>query len=41
MKLYFATGTISIAVAVALNEAGVAYDTHQLDFAAGEQRDEP
>ena len=38
MKLYFATGTISIAVAVALNEAGVAYDTHQLDFAAGEQR---
>jgi len=38
MKLYFATGTISIAVAVALNEAGVAYDTHQLDFATGEQR---
>ncbi|MEP1354374.1 MAG: glutathione S-transferase family protein [Tateyamaria sp.] len=38
MQLYFATGTISIAVAVALNEAGVSYDTHQLNFAAGEQR---
>ncbi|MEL6808655.1 MAG: glutathione S-transferase family protein [Pseudomonadota bacterium] len=38
MKLYFAPGTISIAVAIALNEAGVSYDTHQLDFATGEQR---
>ena len=38
MKLYFSPGTISIAVAIALNEAGVAYDTHRLDFSAGEQR---
>ena len=38
MKLYFSPGTISIAVAIALNEAGVAYDTHRLDFKAGEQR---
>jgi len=38
MKLYYATGTISIAVAIALEEAGLDYDTHQLDFAAGDQR---
>lgn len=38
MKLYFAPGTISIAVAITLNEAGLAYDTQRLDFAAGEQR---
>ncbi|WP_299749264.1 glutathione S-transferase family protein [uncultured Tateyamaria sp.] len=38
MKLYYATGTISIAVAIALEEAGLAYDTHQLDFAAGDQQ---
>lgn len=38
MKLYYATGTISIAVAIALEEAGVAYDTHQLNFAAGDQQ---
>ncbi|MEX0369832.1 MAG: glutathione S-transferase family protein [Tateyamaria sp.] len=38
MKLYYATGTISIAVAIALEEAGLAYDTHKLDFAAGEQQ---
>lgn len=38
MKLYFAPGTISIAVAITLNEAGISYDTHRLDFAAGEQR---
>lgn len=38
MKLYFATGTISIAVAIALEEAGLTYDTHRLDFAAGDQK---
>ncbi|WP_299552104.1 glutathione S-transferase family protein [uncultured Tateyamaria sp.] len=38
MKLYYATGTISIAVAIALEEAGLAYDTHKLDFAAGDQQ---
>jgi len=38
MKLYYAPGTISIAVAIALNEAGLDYDTQKLDFAAGEQR---
>ena len=37
MKLYYAPGTISIAVAIALNEAGMPYETHKLDFAAGEQ----
>ena len=37
MKLYYATGTISIAVAIALEEAGLPYDTHQLNFAAGDQ----
>ena len=37
MKLYFAPGTISIAVAIALNEAEIDYDTHRLDFAAGDQ----
>lgn len=38
MKLYYAPGTISIAVAIALNEAGLDHDTHKLDFSAGEQR---
>lgn len=38
MKLYYATGTISIAVAIALEEAGLAYDAHKLNFAAGEQQ---
>ncbi|MFL4469101.1 glutathione S-transferase family protein [Tateyamaria armeniaca] len=37
MKLYYAPRTISIAVAIALNEAGIDYETHKLDFAAGEQ----
>lgn len=35
MKLYYATGTIAIAVAIALEEAGLPYDTHQLNFAEG------
>ncbi|WP_147106834.1 glutathione S-transferase family protein [Tateyamaria sp. syn59] len=38
MKLYYATGTISIAVAIALEEAELDYDTHQLNFAAGDQQ---
>ncbi|WP_299650100.1 glutathione S-transferase family protein [uncultured Tateyamaria sp.] len=38
MKLYYAAGTISIAVAIALEEAGLPYDAHKLDFAAGEQQ---
>ena len=38
MKLYYATGTISIAVAIALEEAGLPYDTHQLNFASGDQQ---
>ncbi|APX13407.1 glutathione S-transferase family protein [Tateyamaria omphalii] len=38
MKLYYATSTISIAVAIALEEAGLPYDTHQLNFAAGDQQ---
>ncbi len=32
MKLYYAPGTISIAVAIALEEAGVPYTTHKIDF---------
>ncbi|MEM6372040.1 MAG: glutathione S-transferase family protein [Pseudomonadota bacterium] len=38
MKLFYAPGTISIAVAIALIEAKLDHDTHRLDFAAGEQR---
>ncbi|WP_299151630.1 glutathione S-transferase family protein [uncultured Tateyamaria sp.] len=38
MKLHFAPGTISIAVAIALEEAGLDHDTHQLDFAKGDQQ---
>ncbi|WP_299044545.1 glutathione S-transferase family protein [uncultured Tateyamaria sp.] len=38
MKLYYATGTISIAVAIALEEAGLTYDAHRLNFAAGDQQ---
>lgn len=40
MKLFYAPGTISIAVAIALHEAGIAFDTHKLDFRAGEQGSE-
>ncbi|MEL7131804.1 MAG: glutathione S-transferase family protein [Pseudomonadota bacterium] len=38
MKLYYATGTISIAVAIALEEADLPYSTHELDFTAGDQQ---
>jgi glutathione S-transferase len=37
MKLYYATGTISIAVAIALEEAGLAYEPVKVDFKAAEQ----
>lgn len=40
MKLHYAPGTISIAVAIALEEAGVDYTTQAVDFASGEQRSE-
>ncbi|WP_170566392.1 glutathione S-transferase family protein [Ruegeria atlantica] len=37
MQLYFAPRTISIAVAIALEEAGLEYEAVRLDFAEGEQ----
>jgi glutathione S-transferase len=37
LKLYYAPGTISIAVAIALEEAGLAYDAIKVDFATAEQ----
>lgn len=37
MQLYYAPGTISIAVAIALQEAGLDYEPIKLDFAAKEQ----
>ncbi|MEX0365172.1 MAG: glutathione S-transferase family protein [Ruegeria sp.] len=37
MQLYYAPGTISVAVAIALEEAGLDYDPVKLDFASGEQ----
>ncbi|NOD63820.1 MULTISPECIES: glutathione S-transferase family protein [unclassified Ruegeria] len=37
MQLYFAPRTISVAVAIALEEAGLEYEAIQLDFAGGEQ----
>lgn len=37
MKLYYAPGTISIAVAIALEEASIAYDAIKVDFAKSEQ----
>lgn len=37
MRLYYAPGTISIAVAIALEEAGLPYEPVALDFKAGEQ----
>ena len=37
MKLYYAPQTISIAVAIALNEAGVDYTPVKLNFPTGEQ----
>ena len=37
MQLYYAKGTIAIAVAIALHEAGIAFAPVRLDFKAGEQ----
>lgn len=37
MKLYYAPGTISIAVAIALEEAGMAYETVKISFADADQ----
>lgn len=37
MKLYYTPRTISIAVAIALEEAGLAYDPIKVDFATAEQ----
>ena len=37
MQLFFAKGTISIAVAIALEEAGLPYDPVKVDFATAEQ----
>lgn len=37
MQLYYAAGTISVAVAIALEEAGLPYDAVPLDFASGDQ----
>lgn len=37
LKLYYAPGTISIAVAIALQEAGLAHDLIKVDFRTAEQ----
>ncbi len=37
LKLFYAKGTISIAVAIGLEEAGLAYDTVRIDFGTAEQ----
>ncbi|OBY25750.1 glutathione S-transferase family protein [Leisingera sp. JC1] len=37
MQLYYAPNTISVAVAIALEEAGVEYEAVKIDFAAKEQ----
>ncbi|MET4103009.1 glutathione S-transferase [Roseovarius sp. MBR-78] len=38
MQLYYAKGTIAVAVAIALHEAGLDFEPVRLDFKAGEQR---
>ncbi|WP_264211995.1 glutathione S-transferase family protein [Leisingera thetidis] len=37
MQFYYAPNTISVAVAIALEEAGIEYETVKIDFAAKEQ----
>lgn len=39
--LYYAPGTVALAVHITLEELGVPYDTERLDFRAGEQRGAP
>lgn len=41
MQLHYAPGTISIAVAIALEEAGLDYETVRVDFADAEQTKDP
>lgn len=41
LTLHYAPKTISIAVAIALEEAGIAYDAVAVDFASGAQAKEP
>lgn len=38
MQLFCAPGTISVAAAIALHEAGQPFEEHRVDFAAGAQR---
>ena len=38
MQLYFATNTISVAVAIALNEAGLEHSLHKVDFSTAQQQ---
>ncbi len=38
MQLYYAPGTISVAAAITLNEAGIPYDPILVDFSKAEQR---
>ncbi|MBE0452571.1 glutathione S-transferase family protein [Roseovarius autotrophicus] len=37
MQLYYARGTIAVAVAIALHEAGLGFEAVRLDFKAGDQ----
>ncbi|MFX0542306.1 glutathione S-transferase family protein [Roseovarius sp. S4756] len=37
MKLYYAPGTVSVTIAIALHEAGLAFDTHKVSFKDAEQ----
>ena len=41
LKLHYAPGTISVAVAIALEEAGLAYEPVKVDFASAEQTAAP
>jgi len=41
LKLHYAPSTISVAVAIALEEAGLAYEPVKVDFAAAEQTGAP
>ncbi|QFT58584.1 Glutathione S-transferase GST-6.0 [Sulfitobacter sp. THAF37] len=41
LKLYYTPGTISIAVAIALEEAGLPFDPIKVDFASAEQTKPP